>query len=138
MCPQTTVMDEEVAGALEEYVREGGGLVAMGAVALYGSNWVRRHNSALAGVLGADVMAPLNYTLSYLVPVTEHAICAELDSEVEFVAVRDCNAVRLRPHESSEVVALAAPAAQRWSLVNGCSLIRWLTRPRISTSRSPE
>ncbi len=111
VCPQTTVMNEEVADALEEYVREGGGLVAMGAVALYGSNWVRRDNSALASVLGADVMAPLNHTLSYLVPVAEHTICAELDSEVEFVAVRDSNAVRLRPHESSEVVALAAPAA---------------------------
>lgn len=111
VCPESAVLDEEAVSALREYVRGGGGLVAMGRAALADASGTTRDNFALADVLGADFISPLNYTLSYLRPLREHIICDAVDGEVDYVAVRAGNGVRFAPREGSEVVALSVPPA---------------------------
>ncbi len=111
VCPETAVMDTEVVSALREYVGAGGGLVAMGRLAMSTSTGETRDNSALADVLGADIVGSSNYTLSYLVPMRDHPICKVLEDEVDYVAARGVIAQRLAAREGSEVVALSVPPA---------------------------
>ncbi len=102
---EACVLSDEQAELLRAYVRQGGGLLALGDVGLHDEMGNYRGNFALADALGIDYRGVMNYRLSYL-RALDHEAAGGVDTRLHLL-LREDFPVKIALREDAEVVAMA-------------------------------